>query len=170
MNSELTNRQWQLLSAYLDDQLKDNEKRQVEELLQQNEVAREALASLLRTRAVLRTMPMRKSPRNFTLSPETVKKPVLPTLTAVLRFSSAMAALLLVAVLALDLTGFAAPPTASRMAEDAASEMLAMEAPAEGEEERPPIIIWGGLPPMMGAYGKGGGEGSAAEPAIGGGA
>jgi hypothetical protein len=176
MNNELSPKMWQLLSAYLDGQLNERDIRKADELLRQNDSTREALDMLRRTRVILRATPMRKAPRNFAIKPEMVKKPFIPPFTAVLRFSSAMAALLLVAVLAIDSLGLSAPMVASRAVEDAAPEMMALEAPAaemapaEKRAEPPPIIIWGGLPPMMAAYGKGGGGGGAAEPAIGGGA
>ena len=173
MNNELSPKMWQLLSAYLDGQLNERDIRKADELLRQNDSAREALDMLRRTRVILRATPMRKAPRNFAIKPEMVKKPIIPPFTAVLRFSSAMAALLLVAVLAIDFLGLSAPMVASRAIEDSAPEVMALEAPAaelapaEKRAEPPPIIIWGGLPPMMGAYGKGGGG---AGPAIGGGA
>jgi hypothetical protein len=159
MNNQLTPRQWQLLSGYLDNQLTQKEKSRVEELLKQNADAREALSALRRIHTILRALPMRKAPRNFTISAQSLKKPVIPTFNTLLRFSSAMAALLLVAVLALDFIGLSAPVPTARMAEDAASEMMAMEAPVEGEGDEPQIIFWGGPAAMMGAYGKGGGGG-----------
>lgn len=176
MNNELSPKMWQLLSAYLDGQLNERDIRKADELLRQNESARKAIDMLRRTRVILRALPMRKAPRNFAIKQEMVKKPIIPPFTAVLRFSSAMAALLLVAVLAIDFLGLSAPMVTSRAVEDAAPEVMALEAPAaelapaEKRAEPPPIIIWGGLPPMMAAYGKGGGGGGAAEPAIGGGA
>lgn len=159
MNNELSSSQWQLLSAYLDNQLTQKEKGQVEELLQQSAIAREALAALRRTCIILRALPMRKAPRNFTISPQSVKKPVIPTFNTLLRFSSAMAALLLVAVLALDFIGLSASTPTTRTAEDAASELLAMKSSVEEEGEAPQIIFWGGPAPMMGALGKGSGGG-----------
>jgi hypothetical protein len=171
MNNELSSRQWQLLSAYLDDQLTQKEKGQVEELLQQSADAREALAAMRRTHMILRALPLRKAPRNFTISSQSVKKPVIPTFNALLRFSSALAALLLVAVLTLDFIGLSPSVPIARMAEDAASEMLAMKALTAEAGEEPQIIFWGGPGPMMGAYGKGGGGGDYVFPyAIGGGA
>lgn len=161
MNNQLTPRQWQLLSAYLDNQLTQKEKGQAEELLQQSADARETLAALRRTHIILRALPVRKAPRNFTISAQLAKKPVIPTFNALLRFSSALAAVLLVAVLALDFLGLTAPAPAARVAEDAASEMLAMEALVEEVGEEPQIIFWGGPAAMMGAYGKGGGDGFA---------
>jgi hypothetical protein len=170
MNNQLTPRQWQLLSAYLDNQLTQKEKGWVEELLQQNADAREALSALRRTHTILRALPMRKAPRNFTISAQSLKKPVIPTFNTLLRFSSAMAALLLVAVLALDFISLSAPVPTARMAEDAASEMLAMKAPVEEDGKEPQIIFWGGPAPMMGAYGKGGGGGDGFAYGMGGGA
>ncbi|MBM3138029.1 MAG: hypothetical protein FJZ98_07560 [Chloroflexi bacterium] len=170
MNKQITPRQLQLLSAYQDDQLNSKGKHQVEELLQQSAEAREALDGLRRTRIMLRALPMRKAPRNFTVSAQSVKKPVIPTFATLLRFSSAMAALLLVAVLALDFIGLSAPADSTRLAKDAASEMMAMEAPAANAGEEPQIIFWGGPAAMMGAYGKGGGGGDGSTFGMGGGA
>lgn len=160
MDNKLSSQQWQLLSASLDNQLTQKEKRQVEELLQQSADAREALAALRRTRIILRALPLRKAPRNFILTPETVKKPLIPTFNALLRFSSAMAALLLVVVLALDFIGLSAPVSTARVAEDAATETLAMKATAAEEGEAPQIIFWGG-PPVAFGMGGGGGDGFA---------
>lgn len=156
-NRQLSNKEWQLLSAFLDDQLKEKEKRQVEELLRIEPGAQSAMEGLRRTRILLKALPLRKASRNFTLSPESVKKIIIPTFTGILRYSSALAALLLVAVLAFDFLSLSAPLAVSRTAEDASPEMMAMEAPAAKESEQPPIIYWGAPPPVMGIYGKGGG-------------
>ena len=160
-NRELTSREWQLLSAFLDDQLTEKEKRQVEELLQTRPDSREALEGLRRSKTILKTLPLRKAPRNFTLSAESARKKIIPSFTGVLRYSSALAGLLLIALLAFDFLSLGAPFPASRAVEDAAPEMLAMEAPAADIGEAPPIIYWGAPPPVLGIYGKGGGDGTA---------
>ncbi len=155
---ELTEREWLLLSAYLDHQLSAREMRQVEELLQTKPASREALEGLRRTRQVLRHTPLRKVPHNFTLAREMIRKPFLPAFSRVLSFSSALAGLLLVVVFAFDLSsGFNAAPLASRMAEPAADETFALQADKAGTAEPPIIFNWGPSSSSMGAYGKGGG-------------
>jgi len=155
-NRELTSREWQLLSAFLDDQLSKKEKLQVEELLQTRPDSREALEGLRRSKTILKTLPLRKAPRNFTLSAESARKKIIPSFTSVLRYSSALAGLLLIALLAFDFQSLRTPIAASRAMEDAAPEMLAMEAPTAEIGEAPPIIYWGAPPPVLGIYGKGG--------------
>ena len=95
---------WLLLSAYLDDQLSEIEKRQMDERLQSDPECRKALDALRRTSSLLRSLPVRRAPRNFTLSARSLPKKLIPSFVSILRFSSATAALLLVAAFALDLT------------------------------------------------------------------
>jgi hypothetical protein len=160
--TQITDREWLLLSAYLDDQLSDKEKRQVEDLLQAKPASRIALEGLKRTRRVLQFLPVRKVPRNFTLSADQVRKPFLPSFSRVLSYSSALAALLLVVVLGLDLFSGAGSPGASRIAAANLRKPTALTAADESAklaaEKSPAIIYWNGVnAPVMGAYGKGGG-------------
>ena len=170
----LSSSDWLLLSAYLDDQLSEVEKRQMDERLQSDPECRKALDALRRTSSLLRSLPVRRAPRNFTLSAKTLPKRSIPPFIGFLRFSSAAAALLLVAAFALDLTQRTPLMSASRAAEDAqpavAMESAKMPAAEAPEDEAPMIIFWGAPAPMMGAYGKGGGGGGAEGPGIGGGA
>ena len=99
---ELPEREWRLLSAYLDGNVSDREKHQVEELLRTDPASRKALERLQRVKTVLRYTPTLKVPRNFTLSAEMVRKPFLPSFSRVFSYSSAAAALLLIAVLTFD--------------------------------------------------------------------
>jgi hypothetical protein len=159
---------WLLLSAYLDDQLSEVEKRQMDERLQSDPECRQALDSLRRTSMMLRSLPVRRVPRNFTLSAQSSKKKI-PSFVNILQFSSAAAALLLVVVFTLDLKQTPALMTASKAAEDLQPAVVAMEAakmPAAeaAETEAPMIIFWGAPAPIMGAYGKGGGGGGAEGP------
>jgi len=62
------------LSAYLDNQLKPEEKERLQSRLQQEAGLRQELESLRQTRAVLRHTPKVKRQRSFTLTPEMVKE------------------------------------------------------------------------------------------------
>ncbi len=99
---KLTDREWLLLSAYLDGQLSDRERRQVEDLLQTKPASRTALEGLRRTRQVLRYAPVRKLPRNFILS-ATGSQPFLPPFSRNLKLFFALGLLLLGIVLGVDL-------------------------------------------------------------------
>jgi hypothetical protein len=153
---------WQLFSAYLDNQLSDKEMRQVEERLRTDPDSRQTLELLRRTSLMLRTLPVRRVPRNFTLSAHSFQKKIIPSFSWVLRYSSAASALLLAAVFALDF--MQKPPllVASKTAGDSQSAAIAMEVAKAPSKEPPMIIFWGAPAPVMGAYGKGGGgaEGS----------
>jgi len=161
---KLTDREWLLLSAYLDGQLSDRERRQVEDLLQTKPASRTALEGLQRTRQVLRYAPVRKLPRNFILSAEQVRKPFLPPFSRILSYSSALAALLLVIVLGVDLFSGASGMGITRTNEFSQQEKFAVLAADEAAQtvsgEAPAIIFWNGVyAPLVGVYGKGGGGG-----------
>ena len=168
----LSSRDWLLLSAYLDDQLSEVEKRQMGERLQSDPECQMALDALKRTSSLLRSLPVRRAPRNFTLSEKSLPRKLIPSFVGILRFSSAAAALLLVAAFALDLAQRTPLMSVSRAAEDT-QQAVAMESakmPVAEVPEAPMIIFWGAPAPMMGAYGKGGGGGGAEGPGVGGGA
>ncbi len=165
---QLTAQEWQLLSAYVDDQLTEKEKRQAEQLLKSRPVCQAALEDLKYLQALLRSLPMRRVPRNFTLSAKPAVQARLPAVGLVLRAASLVTAVLLGFALALDylpplqpLAG-GLPLTASESARPSAAEMA-----LPTSEDSPAIIYWGG-PPAMGAYGKGGSgaEGMRAAPDV----
>ena len=158
-HSGLTNKQWQLLSAYLDNQLSGVEKQQVDELLKINPESRHALEQLRRTRVMLSCLPPRRVPRNFLVTQDMVPKPILPSLFGILRYSSAVSVLLLVIVLALDfLPGFQMKFELTRE-EPSEAQSMVLESARAPEQEGPVIIYWGAPAPIVGAYGKGGGGG-----------
>jgi len=151
----LNAREWLLLSAYLDGELSKREIRQVKELLQSNPSSRMALEGLRRTRQVLHFMPQRKTPRNFTLTPEMIRKTGLSPLNIVFSYASALAGFLLVTVVAFDLfAGYRLQPV-MQAAPD--SQALAQEAGQVVVQAQPPIIYWGPAYPQSGAFGLGGG-------------
>jgi hypothetical protein len=68
MTTRITIRDWEALSAYLDNQLKTKDRVRLEARLNENPELRSALEELRRTRAVLRSQPRLRAPRNFTLT------------------------------------------------------------------------------------------------------
>ena len=166
MKLQLSSKDWQLLSAYLDGQLSTRERTQVEQRLRTQPEYRDALQSLRQNQAMLRSLPRHPVPRNFTLTPDMVAAPrrmFIPPLAPVLRFSSALATLFLILTFALQQLPRLSP--AMQSAPDALPEMTVMEAPAaepemyslEGEEaDGPPVVYWGGPPSIPYANGLGG--------------
>lgn len=165
----LSSGDWQLLSAYLDNQLSDKEKHQVDERLQTDPECRQTLELLLRTSKLLRSLPVRRVPRNFTLSAQSVQKKIIPSFMGVLRYSSAAAALLLVAAFTMDFLQQPDLMAAGKTVEDIQPAAVAMEAAKVPAAEPPMIIYWGAPAPVMGLYGKGGGGGGAEGSGLGGG-
>lgn len=153
--TDVTRKEWLLLSRYLDGDLSAEQVRRIEEKLRSDVALRQAFERLLRTRQVLRAVPQRKAPRTYLLSNVMVRverQRVLPQL--VWRYSSIAAAL--VATIALLLQVFSPRASqASPLSASAQPEMMVLTAPdaldAEPTEQ-PLIIFWN-----PGAYGMGGG-------------
>ncbi len=164
MKEQLNSHDLILLSAYLDGELDPREKARVEALLQINPEAKETYESLQRTKAVLRSAPLRKAPRNFTLSAASVQQPRRPFfLIPALRFSSVLATLVAVWMFVSQLfPGMMAtrPLTASEPAMEfqavTESETVRSMAAPETPQETPPVVYWGGPPPPP-PIGMGGG-------------
>jgi len=174
MNSqqELSTQEWQLLSAYLDDQLSKKEKRQAEQLLSSRPDCQLALEELKRLQVLLRHMPMQQVPRNFTISSEATLPVHVPKTKLLLRISSIATAALLAFTLALDYLPALLRPLAAKI--PSVNQQAAEPAPVpaaemalKSAEEMPQIIYWGGMP-GEGAFGKGGGgaEGMVGAPVI----
>ncbi len=95
------------LSAYLDGQLKSSEIARLESRLQTDPELASVLKDLRQARGILRQLPQRRAPRNFTLTPKMVgQKPPLPRTYPVFRFATVLATLLLFFTFA---TNFMAP-------------------------------------------------------------
>ena len=95
------------LSAYLDGQLKPSEIARLESRLQAEPELASILKHLRQTRGLLRQLPQRRAPRNFTLTHKMVgQKPPLPRTYPVFRFATVLATLLLFFTFA---TNFMAP-------------------------------------------------------------
>ncbi len=138
MNPLLSRRDIEALSAYLDGELDSRERARVEILLNEDPEMREALNTLQQTRALVRSLPKVKAPRNFTLSPDMVGQQDYVVhgggLGLTMRWASAIASILLVLVFVGDvltggLRGAGSQPVASMLNADTAAvqEMQAAE-------------------------------------------
>ncbi len=84
------------LSAYLDGQLSPSESTRVESRISSDPELASAYNDIRAARGILRKLPARKAPRNFTLTRQMVGlKPPLPRSYSVFRFSTAFATFLL---------------------------------------------------------------------------
>jgi len=139
------------LSAYIDGYLFEEERDKFEARLAGSKELQLALIRQKRLKAVLRALPVKPAPRNFTLSPEmVVQRRTKSNLMLTFRFASAAAALLLVAVFAgeLLLGSLFTAPQASLMVSEAA-----LSGDADVAADEPMIIFWNSPD-----EGKGGGE------------
>ncbi len=91
----MNQRDLELLSSYLDGQLKPSDSARLERRLSSDPNLRSVLDDLRAARGLLRQLPMRRAPRNFTLTPQMVgKRPPLPRAYPAFRFVTALATLL----------------------------------------------------------------------------
>ena len=103
MTKNISNRDWETISAYLDGQLSGRKLIRFETRLSQDSELRIALDELHHTRQALRNTPSLRVPRNFLLNPQMVGNPRhLPRLAPVFGWTSAVASLLLVLLLVGD--------------------------------------------------------------------
>ena len=164
MKSQHITRHWTELSAYIDGQLPAKKAARLEQRLSKDAALRAEYEDLLRTRKMLRSLPKRRVPRNFTLTPDMVRAPrrrPFNFLVPVLRFSASAATLMLALTFALEF--MSGGPLMAKMAQDAAP-APAMEMMMEEPAEEPMILLWdeqtapglgGGIAPE--AEGLGGG-------------
>ncbi len=132
----MNRRDLELLSSYLDGQLKPSESARLESRLSTDPDLRAVLDDLRSTRNLLRKLPMRKAPRNFTLTPKMVgKNPPLPRTYPAFRFVTALASLLLFFSMGLNylIPQLVAQPPAFGMGGGGAPEVYSAEAPAATE-------------------------------------
>lgn len=99
MINKISQRDLETLSAYMDGELSLRARQQLEKRLGQESDLRGALEELRQSQAMMRSAPYLRAPRNFTLTPQMVGKPVRQPAYAgafaALRMVSAFAAVLL---------------------------------------------------------------------------
>src|SRR5215510_2569319 len=93
----MNQRDLELLSSYLDGQLSPSDAARLESRLKTDTQLTSVLNDLRATRTLLRKLPARRAPRNFTLTRKMVgQNPSLPKAYPFFRFASALATLLFV--------------------------------------------------------------------------
>lgn len=113
MTTLLSPRDIEMLSAYLDGYLTGSEVARLESRLQEESELRTTLEEMRRTRAILRSAPVLRAPRNYTLKPGMVKeRQQAPRAYPILRLASALATALFVLTFVGDLIGRGAPTLA----------------------------------------------------------
>jgi hypothetical protein len=159
MKAQLSHKDWELISEYLDGELTAREKNRLDQRLNQQPELRNGLEELRQTRAILRSVPRRRAPRNFALTPEMVQKRALPRLFPVLSFSSALATVLVILTLFLQLLpGSQRALQAAPLRENFAVNKAVSQS-ATAAKSTPMIIQWGAQPNAPYAVGRGGGSG-----------
>src|SRR5512140_1508794 len=93
----------ELLSAYLDGRLSPSDSVRLEARLTSDRSLRATLDELRETRGLLRSLPQRRAPRNFRLTPKMAGlRPPEPRAYPVFRLATALATFLFVAAIALN--------------------------------------------------------------------
>jgi hypothetical protein len=127
-------RDLELLSAYLDGALPDRERDQLEQRLARDQTLRAVLDELRDTVALVRDLPRLKAPRSFTLDPTVYARRIpwwrrLLTLDMALQFSGALGAVasVVIIVLAVLMNQGTAFESSSRAEKDSAGQALSSE-------------------------------------------
>jgi hypothetical protein len=154
--TQLSSREWQLLSASLDGELSKKDQERADRLLSDHPAAELSIEKLRYGKTVLKLLPVRKVPRNFTVSAEEVDKSIIPALAGVLRYASAVSAALLAVVLAFDfIIPYQLLSSKQGLAQFAVETALEDKTISSLEEEAP-INTW---QPLAGDGSETGGEG-----------
>jgi len=178
----LSAREFEKLSAYLDGQLSAREAALLEKKILSDEIYQETLADLRATRELLHSVPNKRVPHNFTLTPQMagIKDRQRTRLFPVLSYSSAIAGFLVVASLVLEMfggmvLGGVRSPMMAREVPEAAFALEAQDAVSEEALEKvveemvtktPMIIQWGAEGLGAQTDGKGGGGPDAGAPPV----
>ena len=131
----MNQRDVELLSAYLDGQLKPSDSARLESRLKTDSELVSVMDDLRAARNLLRRLPQRRAPRNFTLTPKMVgQNPPMPRAYPLFKFATTIATLLLFFTFGLN---FLAPQLASApvggMGGGGGSDLFSQEAPAAAE-------------------------------------
>lgn len=158
-HTQLSSRELKLLSAYLDDELSKKDQKRVERLLSDHPAASPLLKKLWQVKSALKLLPIHKVPGNFTITAEEVSRSQIPALAGVLRFASAVSAVLLAIVLAFDFIFPYRLAASEKGLSRSGAETTFEEKIVTSAEEEVPIITWQpAAPPAGDGYGIGGGD------------
>ncbi|HNT23227.1 MAG TPA: hypothetical protein PKM21_02595 [Anaerolineales bacterium] len=129
IKTQLSARDYEVLSAYLDGQLNSKERARLEARLITTPALQTTLDDLQKTRSLLRSLPRPRRPRSFVLTPQmvTTRQPKPRPLFPAFSLASAVSSLLLVLVMLGDFLGLA--PRAVQYAMPEHAQPVALEAP-----------------------------------------
>jgi hypothetical protein len=96
MMKNLSLRDWEALSAYLDDQLSRKQRARLEGRLQKNPELKAGLDELRSTMAVLQSQPRLRAPRNFMLTPDMVGQPRSRRVYPAVRLAAVLASIMFI--------------------------------------------------------------------------
>jgi len=148
----------ELTSAYLADALNPRERARFEQRLASDSALQSELNELNELRALLHAVPLRRSPRRLTLTPDMVPSrkgiPAFPIFRFTSAFATAALALLLIFVEVLP-----GIPMASRAVAPMVESAQGIQDNAPTAYSKSPIINWGAAPLGMGGGGGGGMDG-----------
>ncbi|MCX6055909.1 MAG: hypothetical protein NTZ74_13545 [Chloroflexi bacterium] len=160
MSKNLTQKDWQLISAYLDDQLPVYDHIKTDSRLENDPPFRQVFFEVAYTRQILRSLPAKRAPRNLTLSQKIIQdQPRRAWFQPAMSFISATAAIVLVVLFTTStiIPGFqsakSVAPGMNSQAEFSAESN--QKGAAENVETTPEIILWN--PSADLTEGKGGG-------------
>ena len=163
MKKKLTLQDFQLISAYLDDACSAKERILFEKRLQEEPELNQVFLEFSHTRRLLHAMPVRRAPRNFSLSPSRV--PVRPRrffLAPAMNFASLAAVMLLVVIFAGSRL-FPGLLGSQNTAESFSPMAASLDSANLASTGAPMIIIWGqsgsSAPQATTKSGLGGGNG-----------
>ena len=154
----LSQRDLELLNAYLDDALNEKEKQRFEARLARSLPLQKKLKEYTQLKVALRELPKQSAPRNFTLSPEQARayKPG-PKLYPAFSYVALTAVLLLAIVFSSEFffNQFSTPMATQMESPTMEAETFAVKS---SEKELEPLIFTWGYPGGMGMGGGGGGS------------
>lgn len=131
--TKISDRELEVLSAYLDGEVSRKDRERIESRLSDDENLREILEQLQHTRAMMRSLPKLRAPRNFLLTPEMVGQVRQPRrLFPIFRLATALATVLFILFLFGDFYLVRNPPLSGIVA------MQSLE--ASDQVAAPPVL------------------------------
>ncbi|PWB54954.1 MAG: hypothetical protein C3F13_05740 [Anaerolineales bacterium] len=151
MKNQMTTRDIELLSAYLDNQLSSKDRAHLEARLTAEPELRKELQALDQTRQLLRQLPRHRAPRNYYLKPDMVTRPaqalkLAPIFGVVSAVASVLLALVMIGSRLATPTSQVALAPAQALPSEAITvqQEVARSAPAEeSPTEAPPVVAMG---------------------------
>jgi hypothetical protein len=140
MKAQLSPKEWTLLSTYVDGRLSPQETKDLEEKLRLSAPLRHALEDLKYTRSLLQSLPHKRAPRSFALTPAMLpKRHPWFKLAPAFGFSSALAGILTVLTFAFN---FIQPAMPLAMAPSVSDAQKGVALESSSPSTIPPIITW----------------------------